>query len=68
MHYVTAAIAALGLLAVVVFAVQNLQVVEVDFLFWSLKLSKFLVILSSYLLGMLTGSAVVTLVKRYVQG
>ena len=41
MHYLTTALAAIALVAIVIFATQNLQVVEVDFLFWSLKLSKF---------------------------
>ena len=67
MHYVTTAIAAIALIAVIIFAVQNLQVVEVDFLFWSLKLSKFLIILGTYLMGMLTGWGIVALAKRYVQ-
>ena len=67
MHYVTTAMAAIALIAVIIFAVQNLQVVEVDFLFWSLKLSKFLIILGTYLMGMLTGWGVVALIKRYVQ-
>jgi uncharacterized integral membrane protein len=67
MRYVSTAIAAIALIAIVIFAVQNLQVVEVDFLFWSLKLSKFLIILGAYVLGMLTGWAAVHLLKTYVQ-
>ena len=64
MHYVTTALAVIALVATIIFAVQNLQVVEVDFLFWSLKMSKFLVILGTYVMGMLTGWGVVEFVKR----
>ena len=67
MHYVTTALAVIALVATVIFSFQNLQVVEVDFLFWSLKLSKFLVILGTYVMGMLTGWGVVALVKRKLQ-
>jgi len=66
MHYVTTALAVIALVATVIFAFQNLQVVEVDFLFWSLKLSKFLVILGTYVMGMLTGWGVIALVKRHL--
>ena len=66
MHYVTTALAVIALVATVIFAFQNLQVVEVDFLFWSLKLSKFLVILGTYVMGMLTGRGVIALVKRHL--
>ena len=67
MHYLTTALVAIALVAIVIFAAQNLQVVEVDFLFWSLKLSKFLIILGAYVMGMLTGWGMVELVKRRLQ-
>ena len=67
MHYLTAALVAIALVAIVIFAAQNLQVVEVDFLFWSLKLSKFLIILGAYVLGMLTGWGMLALVRRRLQ-
>ncbi len=67
MHYLTTALAAIALVAIVIFAAQNLQVVEVDFLFWSLKLSKFLIIIGAYVMGMFTGWGMVALVKRRLQ-
>lgn len=67
MHYLTTALVAIALVAIVIFAAQNLQVVEVDFLFWSLKLSKFLIILGAYVMGMFTGWGMVELVKRRLQ-
>ena len=65
MHYLTTALAFIAVVTIAIFAIQNLQVVEVDFLFWSMKLSKFLIILGSYLMGILTGLGIVVLVKRY---
>jgi uncharacterized integral membrane protein len=53
------------LLAIVAFSIQNLGVVEVSFLVWSVSISKLILILGMYLLGMLTGWGVVELVKRY---
>lgn len=67
MNYLTTAMTAIALIAIVIFATQNLQVVEVDFLLWSLKLSKFLIILGAYVMGMLTGWGIVELVKRRLQ-
>ncbi|TWU29057.1 lipopolysaccharide assembly protein LapA domain-containing protein [Novipirellula artificiosorum] len=68
MHYLTTSLLAIALVAIVIFATQNLQVVEVDFLFWSLKLSKFLIIIGAYVMGMLTGWGMVELVKRRFKG
>lgn len=56
--------AVIAILTIVIFALQNLQVVEVDFLFWSMKLSKFLIIIGAYLMGILTGWGIVVMVKR----
>lgn len=47
------------------FSIQNFGAVEVSFLVWSVSLSKVILILGMYLLGMLTGWGVVELVKRY---
>ncbi len=65
MHYVTGALVTVVLLAIVAFSIQNLGVVEVSFLAWSVSISKLILILGMYLLGMLTGWGVVELVKRY---
>ncbi len=64
MKYVTYALAAIALLAILIFAVQNLGAVEVSFLTWTLRISKFVVIIASYLLGMVSGWGLVELFKR----
>ena len=64
MHYVTTTLAAIALIAVVVFSVQNLEAIDVSFLTWSISMSKVIVILGSYLLGMVTGWGLVSLIKR----
>jgi uncharacterized integral membrane protein len=56
MHYVKGALAVLALLAMIVFAVQNLEVVKVAFLSWSLSIPLFVVIVGTYVLGMITGA------------
>ena len=66
MHYVPTALAIIAIVLVAIFAIQNVQIVEVDFLFWSMKLSKFLVILGAYFMGMLTGWGIVEVMKRYL--
>lgn len=64
MKYATYALAAIALLAILIFAVQNLGAVEVSFLAWTLSMSKFVVIIASYLLGMVSGWGLVELFKR----
>ncbi|MCR9293550.1 MAG: LapA family protein [bacterium] len=66
MHYVTTALAVIALAAIVIFSLQNLEAVEVDFLFWSVNISKVLVIVGTYVLGMVTGWGLVEVVKRYL--
>lgn len=67
MHYFTGALAVIALIGIGVFSVQNLEIVEVDFLFWSVRISKVLVILGSYVLGMITGWGVIGLARKYLQ-
>lgn len=67
MRYVTGALAIVALVAIGVFSIQNLESVEVSFLTWSISVSKFLVIIGSYLLGMITGWGLVDLFKRFFQ-
>lgn len=66
MHYITTALAVIALAAIVIFSLQNLEAVEVDFLFWSVNISKVLVIVGTYVLGMVTGWGLVEVVKRYL--
>ena len=51
MRYLTTGLAAIALLAIVVFSLQNLGGVEVSFLLWSMTISKCMVIIGAYLLG-----------------
>ncbi len=67
MRYVTGAIAAVALIAIAIFAVQNLGAVEVSFLVWSVSISKCVVILGTYLLGMVSGWGLIEVIKRLFQ-
>jgi uncharacterized integral membrane protein len=60
-------LALLALLAIIVFSVQNLEAIDVAFLFWSTSISKVLVILGTYVLGMVTGWGLVEVAKRFIQ-
>jgi putative membrane protein len=46
----------LALLAIIIFAVQNLEVIEVSFLSWSMSIPKVMIIVGTYVLGMITGA------------
>lgn len=63
MRYVIGVVVGLLLLAILVFAIQNLAAVEVSFLVWSVSIPKFVVIVGSYVLGMITGWGLVEVVK-----
>ncbi len=67
MRYVTGAIAAVALLAIAIFAIQNLAAVEVSFLVWSISISKCVVILGAYLFGMVSGWGLMELIKHLFQ-
>ncbi|MCX7399375.1 MAG: hypothetical protein NT138_17055 [Planctomycetales bacterium] len=64
MNYVTGAVGVLCLIVVGVFAIQNLASVEVTFIVWTASVSKIVLILGTYFLGMLTGWGLIELVKR----
>ena len=51
--------------AVLVFVVQNTQVVEVNFLFWTLSMSRALILLITLAIG-LVGGWMLTLPKRKI--
>ena len=40
---------------VLIFVLQNMQVVAIDFLFWQIRASRVIIYLSIFLLGVLTG-------------
>lgn len=67
MRYVTGTLAAILLLLVVIFAIQNLESVEVAFLGWSAQMPKIVLILGTYVLGMFSGWGVVELVKLFLR-
>jgi len=43
------------LLILVIFATQNYEIVEIKFLLWSFKTSRAIIIISTFLIGILTG-------------
>jgi uncharacterized integral membrane protein len=65
LQYITAALAIMALVIIGIFAIQNLGAVEVSFLFWSANVSKIIIILATYLLGMLTGGSLWHLIRGY---
>lgn len=67
MNYVTSVLGAIALLAVAVFSIQNLQAIDVNFLFWSMSISKVVVIIGSYILGMISGWGLVHLVRTMMK-
>ena len=67
MRYVTTFLAALALIAIVIFSIQNLGVVKVSFLTWSVEISKCVIFIATYVLGMVSGWGLVDLFKRGLQ-
>lgn len=45
----------LFIVLIVIFSVQNAEVTEVNFLFWKLSISRVLVILGSFFIGIVVG-------------
>ncbi|MCY2986008.1 MAG: hypothetical protein NTY15_20455 [Planctomycetota bacterium] len=64
-QYITTALAIIAILIISIFAIQNLSPVEVTFLIWSASISKIIVIIGTYVLGMLTGGGLLFLIKGY---
>lgn len=56
MHYIKGALALLALLAMIIFAFQNLEVIDVSFLTWTMAIPKIMIIVGTYVLGMITGA------------
>ncbi len=67
MRYVTTGLAAVALIAVAVFSIQNLQQVDVSFLIWSVTIPKCVVVIGAYLLGMISGWGLVEVFKKSMQ-
>jgi uncharacterized integral membrane protein len=64
MRYVSSALAVILLILVIIFAVQNLASTDVAFLAWSISVPKVILILGTYVLGMLSGWGALELLKR----
>ncbi|MBD3895125.1 DUF1049 domain-containing protein [Halomonas sp. ML-15] len=54
-------------LIIVVLFVQNIRVVEVNFLAWSMSLPLALLLVGVYVLGMVSGKSLMALVRRLRQ-
>ena len=67
MRYVIGVIVGVLLLAILIFSIQNLAAVDVSFLVWSINIPKVVVILGSYVLGMITGWGLVEVIKLAVR-
>ncbi|WP_425397448.1 hypothetical protein [Aeoliella sp.] len=67
MRYIKGAFAILALVAMITFAVQNLEVIDVKFLSWKMAVPKFLVIVMTYVLGMITGAWLFDFLKHLFQ-
>ena len=67
MQYIRSSLAVIALVLITIFAIQNIKSVEVDFLIWSASVSKIVVILGSYVMGMLTGWGMIDLFKRFLK-
>ena len=67
MNYLTTILAAIAIVLIAIFSIQNLEGVEVSFLFWSTTISKCLIIIGTYLLGMISGWGLVELFKKSLQ-
>lgn len=64
MHYIKGFVAAIALIAIIIFSVQNLAAIDVSFLIWTASMSKVVVIIGSYVLGMISGWGLVGLIKH----
>ena len=54
--------------ATLVFALENMEVVSVDFLWFSMRLPLAFLVVVIYIVGMATGSHLWTLLRRLVRG
>jgi uncharacterized integral membrane protein len=68
MRYVYLVLIVLVTAAVLTFKIQNLDTVTVNFLTASVTLPVSILILVIYVLGMVTGSAALTLLKSWIAG
>ena len=68
MRWLFLTIISLLTIVTVVFAVQNMEVVSVDFLWFGVRLPLAILIVAVYIIGMATGGGVWALIRRSVKG
>jgi uncharacterized integral membrane protein len=68
MRWIYLAVIALFVLAIVVFAVQNLEIVTVSFLRFEIRSPLALLTVVAYLLGAVTGGSLLALLRRSYHG
>jgi len=49
---------------VVIFILQNTEIVEIDFLFWTISISRALVVLMVFIIGILVGAILKSIGER----
>lgn len=64
MNVIYKVVVVLLLCVVVIFAIQNLMTVTVSFLNWSATIPLAIVVIAAYVLGMVTGGGVLSLLMR----
>jgi uncharacterized integral membrane protein len=64
MSYVRGTLAIVLLVAVLILAIQNRADVDVSFLIWTFRSPKILLILGTYVLGMVSGWGLIKLIER----
>ncbi|WP_018871892.1 lipopolysaccharide assembly protein LapA domain-containing protein [Thioalkalivibrio sp. ALJ16] len=68
MRYVYSLLIIVFVAVVAIFAIQNLRLVTVNFLTLHVTLPLALLIVGIYLLGLVSGGALVALLKRWIRG
>ncbi len=68
MRWIHTAIVALFAVLIIVFAVENFQIITMTFLGFSLTVPMVLQVVIVYVLGMATGSSLLALLRRAIEG
>jgi lipopolysaccharide assembly protein A len=68
MRWLNLAIVIILAAAMLVFAVQNLEIVTIDFLSFAVRIPLAFLVVVIYLVGMATGGSVLALIRRSVEG
>jgi uncharacterized integral membrane protein len=54
--------------AILIFALQNLEIVSVDFLWFSVRTPLAILVTATYVVGMATGGSLWALIRRSIRG